>query len=209
MSTIPPGQGFVLTCYADAEDEGRQASRAEVAELCGYAFPSAVSKHVDALVRKGYLINEAEKKRNVRLTDAGWAVLGRTPANRGVPIIGHIAAGAPILAQEHQAGFLQDVTARNGRIALKIRGDSMIEAGINDGDYAIIDTTQPVASGSIGAVIVEDEATLKVVRKKGSDLILEPRNKKLKPLVLSGKKNSGTEVRIVGPLLFTVRQDFN
>ena len=81
---LPPGQHRILTFFADAEDQGRQASRAEVAEELGYAFPSAVTKHVEALVRKGLMIADRDKKRNVVLTDAGWASLNRTPLRLGV-----------------------------------------------------------------------------------------------------------------------------
>src|SRR4051794_38272967 len=75
LDELPPGQRRILTFLADAQDEGRQPSRAEVADALGYAFPSAVSKHVDALVRKQLLEAEADKKRNVRLTLLGWAAI--------------------------------------------------------------------------------------------------------------------------------------
>ena len=163
---LPPGQTHILTCFADAEDEGRQASRAEIAEFCGYAFPSAVSKHVDALVRKGYLLHDREKKRNIKVSEDGWAILNRTPAFLGVPILGAIAAGTPILSSENLNGYLDEVNAKPGRIALQVRGDSMIEAGINDGDFAIIDTASDAESGTIAAVMVDEEATLKVIRKQ-------------------------------------------
>ncbi|TVR47406.1 MAG: repressor LexA [Planctomycetota bacterium] len=208
MKTLPPGQAYVLSCYADAEDEGRQASRAEIAEFCGYAFPSAVTKHVDALVRKGLLISEPDKKRNIRLSDEGWAALNRSPANLGVPILGAIAAGAPILAAENLTGYLDDVSAKPGRIALQVRGDSMIEAGINDGDYAVIDTDKQAADGSIAAVLVDEETTLKVIRQRRGELVLEPRNRRLKPLVLNKAAQTENGVRIIGPLAFIVRRDF-
>ena len=92
---LPPGQTKILQFFADAENKGHQPSRAEVAEVLGYAFPSAVSKHVDALVRKGLMEAEADKKRNVRLTEEGWAAINRVPQAKGIPIIGAIAAGTP------------------------------------------------------------------------------------------------------------------
>lgn len=208
MKTIPPGQLHILTCFADAEDEGRQASRAEIAEFCGYAFPSAVSKHVEALVRKGLLFNEPEKKRNIRLTEEGWVALRRTPATLGVPILGAIAAGSPILASEHLTGYLDEISAKPGRVALQVRGDSMIEAGINDGDYAIIDTGKDAGNGSIAAVLVGEEATLKVVKRGKNTLTLEPRNKRLKPLVLNKQQQAENPVQIIGPLAFIMRKDF-
>lgn len=74
--------GRVLAMFADAEDAGRQLSRADVAKAMGYAFPSATTKHTDALERKGLIVVDKKTKRNVRITDAGWKALGRSPAAR-------------------------------------------------------------------------------------------------------------------------------
>ncbi|MBA3708882.1 MAG: repressor LexA [Planctomycetes bacterium] len=204
MSTqLPPGQTKILTYFADAEDAGRQPSRAEVAEAMGYAFPSAVSKHVDALVRKGLLEADREKKRNVRLTESGWDSIGRTPAKKGVPVIGAIAAGTPILATESHAGYLRDIQPAPGRFALKVRGDSMIDAGINDGDYAVIQSEATVGNNKIGAVIVDGEATLKRVRYHNDRIELIPQNPRYQALVIP--KSKAATVQIVGPLCFIYR----
>ena len=203
-STLPPGQTKILVFFADAEDQGRQPSRAEVAEAMGYAFPSAVSKHVDALVRKGLLDADRDKKRNVRLTESGWAAIGRVPTRQGVPVIGAIAAGVPILATEQHAGYLADVQPTPGRIALQVRGDSMIVDGILDGDYAIIQADARVAEGRIGAVVVDGEATLKRVRYHEHAIELVPANPRYQPRFLP--RDQGHEVQIVGPLAFIYRK---
>jgi repressor LexA len=200
---LPPGQTKILTFFADAEDSGRQPSRAEVAEAMGYAFPSAVSKHVDALVRKGLLEADRDKKRNVRLTESGWAAIQRTPARRGVPVIGSIAAGTPILATESHAGYLKDIQPSPGRFALKVRGDSMIDVGILDGDFAVIQSGGQVADGHIGAVVVEGEATLKRVRYYADRLELIPENAKYQPIVIPRAQAAG--VQVIGPLAFIYR----
>jgi repressor LexA len=200
---LPPQQSKILHYFADAQNEGRQPSRAEVAEHFGYAFPSAVSKHVDALVRKGLLHADREKKRNVSLTDAGWNAIGRTPASKGVPVIGAIAAGIPILASEQHAGYLSDITPNPGRFALKVRGDSMIDDGILDGDYAVIQHGAPVADNQVAAVVVDGEATLKRVRFYDDRIELIPANANYKPLVVH--KALSASVEIVGPLAFVYR----
>ncbi len=197
---LPPGQTRILTYFADAEDSGHQPSRAEVAEAMGYAFPSAVSKHVDALVRKGLLTADHDKKRNVRLTDIGWGAIERTPAKRGVPVIGAIAAGTPILANENLDHFLTDLAPAPGRFALKVRGDSMIDAGILDGDYAVIERGQPVHDGQIGAVRIGEEATLKRIRFEPDQLTLISENRNYPPRIV-GKTMADTEgVEVIGPL---------
>lgn len=200
---LPPGQTKILTFFADAEDNGRQPSRAEVAIAMGYAFPSAVSKHVDALVRKGLLEADHDKKRNVRLTDPGWASIGRTPARQGVPVIGAIAAGVPILAVEQHAGYLDDVQPAPGRMALKVRGDSMIDDGILDGDYAVIQANGKIDEGRIGAVVVDGEATLKRVRYHANAIELIAANPRYQPRTVP---REGHQVQIVGPLSFIYRK---
>lgn len=200
---LPPKQTTILEYFADAEDHGQQPSRAEVAEALGYAFPSAVSKHVEALVRKGLMETDPKLKRNVRLTDHGWAALNRSPAHLGVPVIGAIAAGVPIMATEQHDSYLDDIVPAPGRFALKVRGDSMVDAGILDGDFAVIDSSRRINSGDIGAVVVDGEATLKRVKMSASRLVLEPANKKYKPLTVD--KTSG-ECTVVGPLAFLYRQ---
>lgn len=203
MRDLPPKQTEILNCFADAEDEGRQLSRAEVAESFGYAFPSAVSKHVEALVRKGLIQADREKKRNVRLTEIGWASINRVPAHRGVPVLGSIAAGTPIMAIENQSSYLQEIKPHPGRFALKVRGDSMIDDGILDGDYAIIQADAKVPDGGIGAVVVDGDATLKHIHTYKDRLELVPANPAYKPQIIT--KTSASTVQVVGPLCFVFR----
>ena len=202
---VPPGQLRILTYFADAEDNGSQASRAEAAQELGYAFPSAVTKHVEALVKKGYMVADKRQKRNVRLTEIGWAAINRTPAHQGVPVIGSIAAGMPILAQENHSTYLSDISPKPGRIALEVRGDSMIGAGINDGDFAIIDTNGKVRDGQIGAFIIEEEATLKRLIRREQDIALHSENPKYEDIVVSSRRASGG-FSVVGPLRFVYRE---
>jgi repressor LexA len=200
---LPPGQTRILAFFAEASDAGRQPSRSEVAEALGYAFPSAVSKHVEALVRKGMLEAVPEKKRNVRLTDAGWHALGRSPARNGVPVVGAIAAGSPILALENVTEHLGDLAQQPGRIALRVRGDSMKDAGILDGDFAVIQTTSEVNDGQIAAVIVDGDATLKRWRITADGVELLPENAAYQPIRIARERLD--TIRVVGVLSFVYR----
>ncbi len=203
MNTLPPGQTRILGFFADADDSGRPPSRAEVAQALGYAFPSAVSKHVEALVRKGMLEAVPEKKRNVRLTDTGWRALGRSPARQGVPVIGAIAAGSPILALENVTEHLADIAPQAGRVALRVRGDSMKDVGILDGDFAVIQAATEVQDGQIAAVVVDGDATLKRwhVTADGVELVAE--NAAYQPIRIARERLD--TVRIVGVLSFVYR----
>jgi repressor LexA len=204
-SDLPPRQTRILTLVADAEEQGRQPSRAEVATAMGYAFPSAVSKHVDALVRKGHLVAEHDKKRNVRLTEIGWAAIGRTPASKGVPVIGAIAAGTPITASENLETFLDDLAPAPGRFALRVRGDSMVNAGILDGDFAIIERGQPVGEGMIGAVRVGDEATLKRLHFLPDAMHLISENPAYPVRIVNRRTSESEGIEIIGPLRYVYR----
>lgn len=204
-NALPPGQTRILTYFADAEDDGRQPSRAEVAEAMGYAFPSAVSKHVEALVRKGLLEADREKKRNVKLTDTGWAAIGRSPAKRGVPVLGAIAAGTPVLASENLSTWLHEIAPAPGRFALKVRGDSMIEAGILEGDYAVIQKGGEVRDGQIGAVRIGEEATLKRVRYHADHVELISENRAYAPRIVPRDQAASEGFEVVGPLVFVFR----
>ena len=200
---LPPDNHAFSPILPTPKTKAVGASRAEAAKDLGYAFPSAVSKHIDALVRKGLVEADREKKRNVRLTATGWSSIGRTPMRLGVPLIGSIAAGVPILASEQHEAYLEDIAAP-GRFALRVRGDSMVDAGILDGDFAVIDSGDEVEDGRIGAVVVEDEATLKRVRYRRGSMVLEPANANYQPLVIDQQTAAGG-VQIVGPLRFVYR----
>jgi len=202
---LPPGQKRILEYFAAAEENGVQASRAEAAQELGYAFPSAVSKHVEALSRKGLVEADRIKKRNVRLTEAGWEALGRTPAGSGVPVVGAIAAGAPILASENVDRFLDDIAPAAGRFALQVRGDSMEGVGILDGDFAVIDHGKEVRDGQIAAVVLEGEATLKRVRFQGERVSLVAENPRYQAIEVDRARSAGG-FEMVGPLRFVYRQ---
>ncbi len=203
MNPLPPGQTRILAFFADAEDAGRQPSRAEVAEALGYAFPSAVSKHVEALVRKGHFESIPDKKRNVNLTEMGWRALGRSPSRQGIPVIGSIAAGTPITAIENVTEHLRDITPQTGRVALRVRGDSMKDVGILDGDYAIIQSATEVSDGQIAAVVIDGDATLKRWKTTADGVDLMPENAAYQPIRIPRERLD--TVRIVGVLVFVYR----
>jgi repressor LexA len=96
-----------------------------------------------------------------------------------VPVIGEIAAGIPILAEEHIDDLLRlprGLTGRGTVFALRVRGDSMIEAAICDGDIVVVRQQQEAHSGQIVAAMIDGEATVKVYRRRGGHVLLEPRN---------------------------------
>ena len=147
-------------------------------------------------------------KRNTVVTQKGWAALGRNPNQAGIPVIGSIAAGVPIFAVENHDHYIEDLRPAPGRFALRVRGDSMINAGINDGDYAIINGSHQVNQKEIAAVILGEEATLKRVhfhQDGGVDLI--PENDAYS-ITHVDPERANNELRIIGPLHSIYRNSF-
>lgn len=113
-----------------------------------------------------------------------------------VPLLGTIAAGIPILAEENIEEYFEIDASIKADFALRIKGDSMIEAGINNGDIAFLRKQQTLETGEIGAVVIENEATLKRFYRTNSTIILQPENKDYQPIVLSNEN-----VHIAGKLV--------
>jgi len=146
---------------------------------------ASVQQHLKALERKGYLVVLPGRARGIRL-------LRRDPertvtTSREIPVLGRIAAGAPLLAIEHVEGTVHVDAARfpGGQLfALKVRGDSMVGAGILDGDLVIV-RPQPIAEPGeiVVALLGGEEATVKRFRPRGTEVRLESENKKYDPIV--------------------------
>ena len=177
-----------------------------VREICahlGLSGPAGIHRILDILKEKGYILAEPGKKRAWRFS--------REVSGAGIPLVGTIAAGQPVEAIENLEGELSISPTLFGAkrcFGLRVKGDSMIDAHILDGDLAIIRPQKRVESGEIAAVMVQDilsEATLKIVRRKRSALSLEPANPAYSPLVLKGPQRRQVVIlgRYVG-LLRTV-----
>ena len=118
------------------------------------------------------------------------------PQTKKIPLLGDIACGDPILAEENLEGYIKLDEGINADFALRCRGDSMINARILDGDIVYIRQQPMVDNGQIAAVLIGTEATLKRVYIKGDTLILQPENPAYEPMVYT--KDSGVDIRILG-----------
>ena len=160
---------------------GVSPSVAEIAERLGLR-KSTTHEHLMAIKRKGALVHVEGQSRSWRSTSV---VSGQ--AERRIPIVGQVAAGAPLLAQENIDGWLTVSGVREGQtvFALHVRGDSMTGAGILDGDLVIV-RQQPVAEDGdiVLALIDEQDATIKRLRRHGDRVTLQPENPAHEPLTL-------------------------
>jgi repressor LexA len=140
--------------------------------------------HLKAIEKKGYIHCVQNKSRAIELADH---VKDAPSDSIQVPLVGRIAAGAPLLAVENVEQYLDfpaSMFTSGEFFALKIKGDSMIEEGIHDGDYAIIKKQNTAQNGEIVAALIEDEATLKIFKKASGAIQLIPANKAYKPIVV-------------------------
>ena len=133
---------------------------------------------------------------------------GAIPMQKGrlIPILGEIACGDPILAQENLDGyFLSDPSIIKGDFILKAQGDSMIDAGIEEGDYVFISQTPDVENGAIAAVLIDDDTTLKRFYKTDSQIVLQPENKAYSPIIIT--EEDGKNIKILGQVIGLYKQD--
>ena len=181
-STLPPRQLRILVAIRDwVVRYGYSPSTRQIGDAVGLRSSSAVSKHLRSLEEKGFLQRAATMSRPIDVR-----VFLRDPATREpaddsvtVPVVGEIAAGSPISAEEHVDDMLtlpRGLIGRGTVFGLRVRGDSMIDAAICDGDIVVVRQQAEAHSGQIVAAMIDDEATVKVYRRRGGHVYLEPRN---------------------------------
>lgn len=183
---------FILTSL---REEGAIPTVREIARAFGFSSTNSVVTHLDALVNKGYINRRPGAARNIEIAP------DYLMPERGVPIVGSVAAGTPIDAIENLEGYLDlDAIYEPGmHFALRIVGDSMIEAGFWDGDYAIVRHQPNVESGEIGVAIIDGQATVKRFRwlPEGS-LMLVPENEKYQPFTVDPDAQFSVGGKVVG-----------
>lgn len=156
---------------------------AELGAHFGIASTNGVNDHLVALEKHGY-IERCSKARGIRITEKAAVGLYRNQVGT-VPLVGRVAAGAPILAEQNIADHIpvSAELAKRNAFALRVRGDSMIEAGIFDGDLMIIDQERTARKGDIVVALVEEEeATVKYYYPNGRHIELRPANSSLEPM---------------------------
>ncbi len=194
--TLTPAQSRVLQFIeAFISREHMPPTQAEITAAMGFASRTATRDHLNALQRKGVLSQQPGAARGIRLR--------QSPAEKiGLPLIGRVAAGAPILAVEHvedhyqvDAGLFQPAAD----YLLRVRGESMRNAGILDGDLLAVHRTPQAREGQIVVARVGDEVTVKRFQRRGEAIALLPENPDFQPLVIApGSTDFAIEGLMVG-----------
>ena len=167
-----------------AAREGRPPTVREIAAHFGMASTYGVRRHLEALERKGHIERAANVSRGIRLS-------ARAVERRGIPIVGRVAAGTPILAEENIEGYLSPDTLlsdREGCFCLSVVGDSMKDEGILDGGYVVVRQKPDFENGEIGVAMIDGEATVKKLRRRGRVIELIPANERHEKQVVDPAK---------------------
>lgn len=176
-------------------EEGSIPSVREIGRAFGFASTNAVNSHLDALVRKGYIGRRPGVVRNIEIAPDYLA------PEHGIPIVGRVAAGVPIDALENLEGYL-DLDAAYPpaeHFALRVAGDSMVDAGIWDGDYVVVRRQPRVESGEIGVAVIGGQATVKRFRwLADGDLELVPANDRYRPFLVDRAAEFLVAGKVVG-----------
>jgi repressor LexA len=187
-------------------ERGYPPSVREIGEAVGLTSPSTVHAHLGALQKRGYLRRDPTKPRAIEVMwdPTSDAAMERRPV-RHVPLVGDVAAGTDVLAQENVEEVLPlpaDFTGEGELFMLRVRGDSMIDVGILDGDFVVCRSQVNAEEGEIVvAGIPGEEATVKTFTRKGRQVVLLPANERLSPMVFDPD-----EVNVFGRVVTVLRR---
>ena len=186
MKRLTPRQQSILEFIIDeVKRKGYPPSVREIGEGIGLRSSSTVHAHLEKLEAKGYIRRDPTKPRAIEIL---YPTPPRYPTAQlaAVPVLGQVAAGAPILAEENIEGYLslpQDIVGSGGnQFCLKVKGDSMIEAGILDGDTVLVRQQNYAENGEIIVAMLNDEATVKRFYRLQNQVKLQPENKAYEPI---------------------------
>ena len=193
------------------QEHGYGPTVREVCESLGLSSPSTVHVHLKALEDKGFINRDPLKSRSITLANSTPALEVDFPSNAigqgfenvvSLPLVGDVAAGTPILAEENITDTISlpvDIVGDSASFLLSVHGDSMIEAGINDGDYIVVREQSTANNGDIVVALIDDGATVKRFYRERDHIRLQPENSSMDPILV-------TECSIVGKVVALFRR---
>ncbi len=191
MQKLTAMQQKIYDYIANAvRNQGYPPSVREIGEAVGLKSPSTVHFHIKHLEELGYISKSGRKGRALTLTERAAPAVAPAPAQEAeipsgrVPVLGDVAAGSPILAQECIDDYISfDTQGRDGEFfALRVRGESMLNAGILPGDLVVVHRQPTAQNGEIVVALLEDEATVKRLSRRGGEVWLLPENENYSPI---------------------------
>lgn len=185
MRPLTKRQAQILQLIKDnIADTGMPPTRAEIAKELGFRSANAAEEHLKALAKKGFIEILAGTSRGIRLTKES---ANEDPAEEGLPLIGQVAAGEPIMAQEHiECHYKVDPSLfrPHASFLLRVQGMSMKDIGIVDGDLLAVHKTQEITNGQVVVARVEDDVTVKRFERQKNTVWLHAENPEFDPIVV-------------------------
>lgn len=166
-------------------NKGYPPSVREICTAVNLKSTSSVHSHLSTLEKNGYIHRDPTKPRAIEIVDDNFNLSRREIAN--IPIIGTVAAGQPLLASENIEGYFPiptEMLSGKSTFMLKVKGDSMINAGIFNGDTILVEQQSTASNGDIVVALVEDSATVKTFYKEDGHIRLQPENDSMEPIIV-------------------------
>ncbi len=194
-------QAILSFIQGEIQRKGYPPSVREIGEAVGLSSSSTVHAHLSHLEAMGYIRRDPTKPRAIEVLVGGQSGEQRRNLVQ-LPILGRVAAGQPLLAEENVEDFFplpRDFGPVDEAFMLRVRGESMIEAGIYDGDLVVVQRTSEAENGAIVVAMIEDEATVKRIYRESGHIRLQPENQNMEPIY-------ATEVTVIGKVIGLVRR---
>ncbi|MCP4548151.1 MAG: transcriptional repressor LexA [bacterium] len=186
-------------------DNGYPPTIREIGAHFGIKSPKGVQDHLAAIERKGYIKRSRERSRGIELLSYRNPALEERGNVVSLPLLGHVAAGQPVLSEENVEEWIEvdaSFAAREGNFLLKVVGESMIEAHILDGDTIVVSPQETARNGEIVVALVDDEATVKTFYREQNGIRLQPENATMDPIFVP---EGDLEVRVIGKVVAVLR----
>ena len=167
----------------------------EICEAVNLKSTSSVHSHLETLEKNGYIRRDPTKPRTIEILDDDFALTRREMVN--VPLIGTVAVGVPILAQENIESYMPfpaEMLPNKDIFMLRVKGESMIEAGILNGDQVLVSSQSTAENGEMVVALVDDSATVKTFYKEDGHYRLQPQNSSMEPIIVD-------DVQILGKVI--------
>lgn len=186
----------------EVADKGYPPSVREIANAVGLSSPSTVHTHLQVLEDKGYIKRDLSKPRALEIIDKEEpeAVVGSAEGVVAIPLVGRVAAGAPILAEQNIEAMIplpEAIVGDSASFVLRVQGESMIQAGIFNGDFVVVKEQSDATNGQIVVALIDDEATVKTFYKERDRVRLQPENPTMAPIYVTNPVILGRVVALV------------
>lgn len=184
-------------------NRGFPPSVREICEAVNLKSTSSVHSHLETLEKNGYIRRDPTKPRAIEIVDDNFNLVRRETVN--VPIIGKVAAGQPLLAVENVEGYFPipaEYMPNSKTFMLVVQGDSMINAGIFNGDYVIVEQQSTAENGQKVVALIDDSATVKTFYKENGFIRLQPENDSMAPIMVSPDQSFQILGRVIGVFRF-------